>query len=99
MPTNQQEKQHRDQEKRERNELNAMIGKHVMGALGKQTGLHKVQVRRLWENYYRVNILVGPDAASAKVAHSYFLKVDGDGKIIESTPNIQRPQTVKPRSD
>jgi hypothetical protein len=32
---------------------------------------------------YRVNI---PRAASAKVAHSYFLKVDGDGNIIESTP-------------
>ena len=92
MPTNQQEKQHRDQEKQELNELNALIGRHVMGTLGQQADLHKVQVRRLWENYYRVNILVGPDADSAKVADSYFLKVDGDGNIIESTPNIQRPQ-------
>ena len=99
MPTNQQERQHRDQEKQECNELNAMIGKHVMGTLGPPGDLHKVQVRHLWENYYRVNILVGPDAASAKVAHSYFLKVDGDGNIIESTPNIQRPQSVKPRND
>jgi hypothetical protein len=92
MATNQQEKQQRDQEKQERNELNATIRKHVMGTLGQQADLHRVQVRRLWENFYRVNILVGPDAASAKVAHSYFLKVDGDGNIIESTPNIQRPQ-------
>ena len=99
MPTNQQEKQHRDQEKQEFNELNALIGRHVMGTLGQQADLHKVQVRRLWENYYRVNILVGLDATSAKVAHSYFLKVDGDGNIIESTPNIQRPQSVKPRND
>ena len=99
MPTNQQEKQHRDQEKQKRDELNATIRRHVIGTLGQQADLHKVQVRRLWENYYRVNILVGPDAASAKVAHSYFLKVDGDGKIIESTPNIQRRQMVKPRSD
>jgi hypothetical protein len=99
MSTNQQGKQHRDQEKQERDELNAIIGKLVMATLGLAGDLHKVQVRRLWGNYYRVNILVGPDAASAKVADSYFLKMDGDGNIIESTPNFQRPHTVKPRSD
>ena len=49
-----------------------------------------VQVRLLWGNYYRVNVCLGPDAASVKVAQSYFLKVDGDGNIVESTPKITR---------
>ena len=49
-----------------------------------------MQVRRVGERGYRVNILIGPDAASVKVGQSYFLKVDGDGKIVESTPKITR---------
>jgi len=49
-----------------------------------------VQARRLWENYYRVNIFVGVDPASGRVANSYFLEVDADGKIIAATPKITR---------
>jgi len=41
--------------------------------------LHKVQVRRLWDDHYRVNVLIGEDAASAKIANSYFVEADGDG--------------------
>jgi hypothetical protein len=37
-----------------------------------------------------VNILVGLDAASAKVAHSYFLVADSDGNVLASTPKITR---------
>jgi hypothetical protein len=37
-----------------------------------------------------VNILVGLDAASVKVAHSYFLVADSDGNILASTPKITR---------
>jgi hypothetical protein len=47
-------------------------------------------VQRLWEDHYRVNVLVGVDAASAKVAHSYFLVADPNGTIIASTPKIRR---------
>ena len=50
----------------------------------------RVQVRLLWEKYYRVNVFIGPDAASAKVAHSYFVGVDGDGHIAESNPKITK---------
>jgi hypothetical protein len=47
-------------------------------------------VRRLWEDRYRVNVLVGPDAASAKIVNSYFLKSDSDGKIIASNPKLAK---------
>jgi len=77
-------------QKEERERLNAAVGKRVMDTLGKPGDLRAVQVRWLWEHHYRVNVFVGLDAASAKVANSFFLVADDDGKIIASTPTIQR---------
>jgi hypothetical protein len=37
-----------------------------------------------------VNVFVGEGAASAKVAHSFFVAADADGKVIQSTPAITR---------
>jgi hypothetical protein len=90
MPMQQQEKQHRDQEKQEGQQRRARIGKNVLRALGQPTHLHQVQVRQLWEDHYRANVLVGTDAASTTVAHSYFLVVGNDGDIIASTPAITK---------
>jgi hypothetical protein len=61
-----------------------------MNRLGQPNDLQRVQVRRLWEDHYRVNVLVGADAASVKVAHSYFLVADSDGTILTSVPTIAR---------
>jgi hypothetical protein len=66
------------------------IGQRVMLALGKPDDLFRVQVRELWERRYRVNVYTGPDASSARVAHSYFLETDDDGEVIKSTPNLKR---------
>ena len=70
--------------------LNALVGEQVLHALGEPGGLLKVQVRPLWEGNYRVNVFVGVDAASARVANSYFVVADGDGNILESTPKVRR---------
>jgi hypothetical protein len=75
-------------EKQDRQRLNAVIAGHVMGTLGRPPDLHSVQVRRLWEGYYRVNIFVGANATCAKILNSYFLAADGDGNIVTATPNI-----------
>jgi hypothetical protein len=88
MPTKEQGKQPVNQEKQARQQLNAVIGQRVMLTLGQPGDLHRVQVRWLWEDHYRVNVLLGVDAASAKVAHSYFLVADGDGNILASTPKL-----------
>ncbi len=69
---------------------NAVIGGQVLRALGQPGDLHRVEVRPLWEGHYRVNVLVGPDAASVRVAHSYFLVTDGGGTIQAATPPITR---------
>ncbi len=74
----------------QREGLPDVIGQHVLRAVGRPGDWHRVQVRQLWEGRYRVNILVGPDAASARVAHSYFLTADGEGAILACTPAITR---------
>jgi hypothetical protein len=91
MTTKQQEDQQRtSQEKQGRQQLNAVIGKHVMHTLGQPDNLQSVQVRQLWGDRYRVNVFAGVDSASAKVIHSYFLVADSDGNIVEVTPKITR---------
>jgi hypothetical protein len=70
--------------------LHAVIGEQVLYALGKPDNLLKVQVRPLWEDRYRVNILVGQDAACARVANSYFVVVDSEGILTSCTPKIVR---------
>jgi hypothetical protein len=75
-------------EKHQREKLKTLIREQVMHTLGEPGNLLHVQVRSLWENFYRVNVLIGPDVVSGKVANSYFLSADVDGKIVQSTPKI-----------
>ena len=90
MATSQHRNQQEEMDRHKRNALDALLAEQVIHILGKPAGLHKVQVRQVGERGYRVNILIGPDVVAAKVAQSYFLKVDGDGNIVESTPKITR---------
>ena len=88
MQTKPPSEQHIDLERHKRETLNALIGERVIHTLGEPGDLLQVQVRRLWENHYRVNILIGADVASGKVANSYFLLAADDGNILQSTPKI-----------
>jgi hypothetical protein len=90
MPTKPRPEQHAEPGPAESQQSGALIGRNVLRALGQPGDLFRVQVQRLWEDCYRVNVFVGPDAASAKVAHSYFLQADGTGAILACTPDITR---------
>jgi hypothetical protein len=70
--------------------LEAVVRDNVLSVLGCPAGLHRVQVTRVWGDNYRVNVFVGPNAASFTVAHAYFLSADGDGKIQTCCPPIAR---------
>lgn len=70
--------------------LATVVAASVLHALGKPTDLFRVSVVWLWENRYRVNVQVGPDAVSARVAHSYFLEVDEAGAVLTASPAIAR---------
>jgi hypothetical protein len=90
MPTKQQEELPADAEKPGRPQVGALITKNVLRSLGQPGDLLRVQVRTLWGDYFRVNVLVGPDPASVKIAHSFFLRADDVGNIVSSTPIITK---------
>ena len=68
----------------------ALIGEQVLHLLGEPEGLHLVQVRPLWKDHYRVNVLTGDDAISIRIANSYFVEADRDGNIVASSPAITK---------
>lgn len=86
----QQEQKLAEQKNQERGLLEAVIREDVLSVLGRPAEQYRVQVRCVWGQNYRVNVFVGPDAASFKVVHSYFLKADGNGKILTSIPAIMK---------
>jgi len=90
MSKQQREKQAADQETQACPERSAAIGKYVLHTLGQPKDLQRVQVHALWPDHYRVNVLVGADAASARVAHSYFLVADGAGQVLTTMPVLTR---------
>ncbi len=67
----------------------AAISGRVLHALGATDVPRRVDVCRLWDGHYRVNVLVG-EGASVRIAHSFFVVADGDGAILTSTPQITR---------
>jgi hypothetical protein len=90
MSTIQQGDQDKEMGRHRRDALNAVIGKHVVRSLGPPGDLLKVQVRPLGSSRYRVNVLVGKEASSARIAHSFYLTADGEGNLITSSPAIIR---------
>lgn len=90
MATKVQEPTPPEQRKQKDGLLETVVRDNVMSSLGRPAGLNRVQVNRVWGNHYRVNVFVGTDFTSSKVAHSYFLEADGDGKILSSCPAITK---------
>ena len=86
----QQPKTPRTDATRDSEQLKAEISDHVLDTLGRPRDLYSVQVRPLWQDRYRVNVFVGADVASARIAHSYFLTVDPEGTVVVATPRITR---------
>jgi hypothetical protein len=77
-------------EKDKRKTFDNLIREQVIHALGTPIDLRKVQVRKVWDDHYRVNVIVGMNAGSVRVANSYFLKIDSDGSLITATPKITK---------
>ncbi|OWK43024.1 hypothetical protein FRUB_02623 [Fimbriiglobus ruber] len=67
-----------------------MVRNGVIAALGRPPEFYDITVRAVWENHYRVNVLVGPDPTSIRIAHSYFVKAGENGDILSATPRICR---------
>jgi hypothetical protein len=90
MTSAEQNEQQQGMKKHAQETLRALIGEHVMHALGEPGSLYKLLVHRLWKDHYRVNVLVGENAAVARIANSYFVLADSDGNIVKTSPKITR---------
>jgi len=90
MPTKEQQKPEAGPAPADAQQRDSLIGRRVLAALGQPDQLHKLYVRRLWEDRYRVNIVVGEDTASAKIVHSYFVVADNAGNILQAMPTIKK---------
>lgn len=93
MSTKQEEQEKKEvaAQKRKRDGLlEDLVRDNVLFDLGRPNNLYRVQVTRVGNVKYRVNVFVGSSLTLAKIAHSYFLEADGHGKILSSNPVITR---------
>jgi len=89
MLTKKQKREHdQNLQRQQRDALQARIEQQVIQRLGEADVPRNVQVRRLWDDHYRVNVLVGTPAMTSRVSNSYFVEADSDGQIVESNPEI-----------
>lgn len=95
MLTAKQRREHdEDVEQQDRETLRGLIEQQVIRGLGEANGPHNVQVRMLWEDHYRVNVLIGNPTSPIRISNSYFIEADGDGRIVESNPRITSLQAT-----
>lgn len=89
-PASEQSDQDLDVDRQMQDVLNDVIAKQVVQSLGSPADLLKVQVRPLGRDCYRVNVFVGKYGGIARIANSFFLTADDQGKILTSSPEIAR---------
>lgn len=90
MPTKEQGQKQAELAKQTHEQRSSVIVGQLLQALGRPATLYRVEIRHLWDDHYRANVFVGADAASTRVAHSFFMVADEDGNIIASVPDITR---------
>ena len=66
-----EQRQQAAQATQERGRLEGLIRERVLRDLGRPTGLRCVDVRRLWDDNYRVNVFVGGAPALNGYAYSF----------------------------
>ena len=79
-----------DRKTEEARELATRIGRNVISVLGRPAEFARIVVVRLWDRTHRVNVITGDDPTSTRIADSFFVVVDDDGKVLESTPPLAR---------
>jgi len=90
MQTTRQSDQSAEDKPMQRDAMNALIAKNVIHSLGSPVDMLKVKVNPVGNDHYRVNVMVGKNVGSARVADSFFLSADDQGNIVNSSPKIIR---------
>lgn len=90
METDQQSNVSGQEKPMPRDAMKAIIGENVIRSLGCPVNMLKVKVNSVVGDHYRVNIMVGTNVGSARVADSFFLTADAAGNIVTSSPKITK---------
>jgi hypothetical protein len=77
--------------------LEAVVADGVMSALGVPADFLRVSARLIRTGRYRVNVFAGAHWGAARVAHSFFVTADGNGRILASAPPVAREHPVATR--
>jgi hypothetical protein len=81
---------HPETKAQDQDRLKSAIRSRVLTALDEENRLGRVDVRALWGDYYRVNVLVGENPGCIIIASSYFIEADQQGNILQSRPPLHR---------
>jgi hypothetical protein len=68
--------------------LHEAIGRRVLLAQGRPPDLIRVQVRLLWANRFRVNVITGDSVTAPRIEGSYFVEADQAGNVLHSSPAL-----------
>jgi hypothetical protein len=90
MLTQQEEVERESTPEQPADELSVRVAASVLRLLGRPQGRHRVDVHPLWQNRYRVNVLVGERSTYAEIPHSFFVVADDAGNVLTSAPPINR---------
>ena len=78
-------------------ELQSFIEEQVITKLGKPTELNFIRSSNVFDNRWRIDVWCYFDSTatimstkSSNIKHSYFIRVDEHGKIINSSPEIHK---------
>jgi hypothetical protein len=71
-------------------QLAAAVCQAVLSGLGRPADLLSVTARQVAGHCYRVNVVTGADPTGARIAHSFFVTVDDQGNVLDSTPPLAR---------
>jgi hypothetical protein len=89
-PANHSHKEDGSTPAKQQGEREEAIRTSVLSALGRPARLYRVAVMPLWGDHFRVNVITGEDPASVKIPNSYFVEADGQGSIVECSPEIRK---------
>lgn len=94
-PKKQSEQAHQEVEGVNKKEIKSFIEEQVLNKLGKPNNLNFIKSGNVFDNRWRVDVWCYYDSTNtmmptkcSKIFHSYFIHVDEDGKIINSSPKI-----------
>lgn len=77
----------------------ALVRADLWRRLGQPGSTCTIRVHWLWDRHFRANVLVGRDPLSCRIAHSYFITADDEGRILEATPRITCLPDLGARTD